>query len=150
MPLLSVFQFLGRMRKSGVLTVRLVGETMTFEFENGSVQSCLSSTMARGERLGDLLVESKACTREALSRFIARFGKTAKHQVGELIVREGLVTNGQVLEALELQVRRRFARACKTPEATYEFHDGQPRRSDGRVRITPAELAHQANRIPTA
>ena len=147
MPVLSVFQFLGRTRKSGVMTIRLPDETMCFEFENGCVQACKSTQAISGERLGDLLLETTGCNPQDLARLLD--GQNAqKAQLGELVVQSGLATNGQVLEALELQVRRRFARACAAPEAQYEFCDGFPNRTDGRVRIAPAELTYDSNWEP--
>lgn len=149
MPVLSVVQFLGRTRKNGTLRIQLGGETLKFEFENGCVQACTSTKPIRGERLGDLLIETTGCSPQDLSALLKGQTTTAK-QLGELVVQAGLASNGQVLEALELQVRRRFTRACEAKNASYEFRDGRPSATDGRVRIAPMELTFQPGRRPNA
>ena len=147
MPVLSVIQFLGRTRKTGKLRIQLGDETISFEFDNGCVQACTSNKPRRGERLGDLLIETVGCDPNDLAALLKGQPATAK-QLGELVVQAGLASNGQVLEALEQQVRRRFARACEAKNASYEFRDGNPGRSDGRVRIAPMELTFQPHRKP--
>jgi hypothetical protein len=141
MPLLSVFQFLGRMRKTGVMRVTLGNETMTFEMVNGCVQLAVSDNSPKDEHLGELLIEQGMCTRQAIAPLIAS-ASASNEKLGNLVVQHKLVSNGQILEALELQVQRRFARACKSLNATYQFDECAPRPTDGRIRITPLELSY--------
>ncbi|MCB9877646.1 MAG: DUF4388 domain-containing protein [Planctomycetes bacterium] len=154
MPLLSVFQFLERTRKSGLLTVELSGETIRFGIAGGCVQSCLSSAPVAGERIGDLIVAAglsdaatiEAAARELLADNAARDGRA----LGDMFVQRGLLTNGQLLELLEAQARQRFRRACGTRGASYAFAAGDPARTDGRMRVAPMELNHRASWDPEA
>lgn len=146
MPLLSVFQFLGRMRKSGTVHVYIAEETLAFEFVNGCIEFTASDRCPVGERLGELLVELGFCSREALAPILAKVGVSSAHRLGHLVVEARLVSNGQVLEALENQVRRRFQRVCASPEAAYEFDEGRRLPGDGRIRITPIELSFEPGR----
>jgi hypothetical protein len=141
MPLLSVFQFLGRMRKTGVMRVTLNNETMTFELVNGCVQLAVSDNSPKDEHLGELLIERGMCTRQAIAPLLAS-ASASNEKLGNLVIQHKLVTNGQILEALELQVQRRFARACKHLNASYQFDECAPRPTDGRIRITPLELSY--------
>ena len=141
MPLLSVFQFLGRMRKTGVMHVTLNNETMTFELVNGCVQLAVSDNSPKDEHLGELLIERGMCTRQAIAPLLAS-ASASNEKLGNLVIQHKLVTNGQILEALELQVQRRFARACKHLNASYQFDECAPRPTDGRIRITPLELSY--------
>jgi hypothetical protein len=143
MPLLSVFQFLGRMRKSGTVHVFVGGEILAFEFANGCIQSTASDLCPSGERLGDLLIELGFCSREALDPILAQVGATAVYRLGQYVVDNGIASNGQVLEALEEQVKRRFRRVCKDAEAAYQFEEGRRPPGDGRIRIAPFELAFE-------
>jgi hypothetical protein len=143
MPLLSVFQFLGRMRKSGTMHVFIGGEILAFEFANGCIQSTASDLCPSGERLGDLLVELGSCSREALEPILAQVGATAVYRLGQYVVDNGIASNGQVLEALEEQVKRRFRRGCKDVDAAYQFEEGRRPPGDGRIRIAPFELAFE-------
>ena len=50
----------------------------------------------------------------------------------------------QVTAALEEQVRRRYRRACESGQATYEFVDQEIPATDGRIRLSPTELAFES------
>ncbi|MBX3462743.1 MAG: hypothetical protein KF830_06205 [Planctomycetes bacterium] len=147
MPLLSVFQFLGRTRKSGTVHVWIGDETLAFEFVNGCIEFTASNRCPVAERLGELLVELGFATREGLAPVLAKVGVSSAHRLGHLVVESRLVSNGQVLEALETQVKRRFQRVCSNPEAAYEFEEGRRLPGDGRIRITPFELSFEPGRV---
>jgi len=140
MPLVSVFQFLGRTRKSGTLHVNLGEEIVAFEFVNGCIEFTASNQCPVNERLGELLVELGFCTRDRLAPVLAKVGVSSAHRLGHLVVEERIVSNGQVLEALEAQVLHRYHRVCQFPEAVYEFDPGPRAPGDGRIRIAPFEL----------
>lgn len=143
-PLRSVFQFIERVRKSGVMRVDLDDEVLTFEFEAGLVLACRTSNQGKGDRLGDLLADVEDA-REL--RALLTQGETMNNlQIGELVVRSGLVTNGQVMNALETQVHGRFRRACDAQLACYEFIEGTIAAGDGRIRIAPMELTFESRR----
>lgn len=140
MPLQSVFQFLGRTRKSGTLHVFVEDEILAFEFVNGCIEFTATNRCPVSERLGELLVELGSCTREKLAPVLAKVGVSSANRLGQLVVEEHIVSNGQVLEALETQVQRRFKRVCEAGEASYEFEAGRRLPGDGRIRIAPFEL----------
>jgi hypothetical protein len=97
------------------------------------------------ERLGELLLERGVCTREAIGPLLTDVG-TSNEKLGNTVILKKLVSNGQLLETLELQVQRRFARACNCQNASYQFDEGAPRPTDGRIRITPMELTFEQRR----
>ncbi|MFT6080949.1 MAG: hypothetical protein ACJAYX_003836 [Planctomycetota bacterium] len=144
MPVRSVFQFLERARKSGVMRVELADEVVTFEFEGGWIRLCRTDNQDKSDRLGELLAGT--CNDKELQALLAKAVAMNNLQVGELMVRSGLVSNGQVLDALEAQARLRFQRVCDSVVAKYEFVECLVRPRDGRVRIAPMELAFQAHR----
>ncbi len=139
MPLLSVFQFLGRMRKAGTMHVHTANEQMAFDLQNGSIVFTASNSCPRHERIGELLVERGACTREQLEILLQKVDADAPERFGQLAMDEGIVTEKQVVQAIELQVNRRFARACKSPDCSYEFVAGA-RQAEGRFRIEPVVI----------
>lgn len=143
MPLLSVFQFLGRMRKNGTVHVTIADETLAFEFVNGCIEFTTTDKCPPHERLGELLVEMGFTTREALAPLLSEVGASSAHRLGHLVIEARVCSNGQVLEALEAQVKRRFQRVCTDPEAAYEFEEGRRLPGDGRIRITPFELSFE-------
>ncbi|MCK5941040.1 MAG: DUF4388 domain-containing protein, partial [Planctomycetes bacterium] len=147
-PIRKVFDILERSRKSGTLTVRLPDELLTFYFDSGCVQSCQTDNREKSDRLGDLLLDFESCDEQRITELIRRSEGSTHLQLGELIVREGLASNGQIMDALETQTRRRFHRACSAPQGAYRFVEGPPLRTDGRVRISPMELAFESSWSP--
>lgn len=144
MPLASVFDFIERVRKTGTLRIDLEDEQLTFGFGGGWVLSCRSSSQEKGDRVGDLLGE--VCDRRALEQLLGSSEAMSMVQIGELVVRAGLATEGQMLNVLEQQVSVRYARACSARTATYEFVEGPVQASDGRLRIAPMELSFRERR----
>lgn len=142
MPLLSVVQFLGRMRKHGVLHVQVGDEDMKFELVNGLVQRTASTKCPPPERLGDLLVELGLCSPAAIEQ-IAIDARAARRPIGDAVLEAGLISHGQLLEVLEQQVHRRFARASKSKTASYWFEEKRCGPTDGRVRVHSKEIAYQ-------
>lgn len=141
MPLLSVFQFLGRLRKAGTMRVQVGEEMMQFDIQNGCILSSLTSKCPPQERLGELLVELGHCRAEDLAAIVAKVDSGALDRFGQLAIEAGIVTDQQVVAALELQVNRRFSRACKSPTAAYEFLEGMRHSAEGRFRIQPFSIA---------
>jgi hypothetical protein len=135
MPLLSVVQFLGRMRKTGCLRVKVGQETMAFEFVTGCVHAASSSHVAADERLGHILVELGFVTAEV----IAEAGKVDRRKLAAMLVKAGHVTEDQVVDAYERQTYKRLHRACQTPDASYEFTEGARSAADGPVGSGPID-----------
>lgn len=142
MPLLSVMQFLGRMRKRGTMKVVLPGETLTFDIENGCVMSAASTNCPRDERLGDILCDMDVCTREQLEplELLVESGQAAE-RFGQLVLEHQLATDQQVVAALEAQVKTRFSRACKHLEASYEFVEGERTSAPPAFPVQPLPIA---------
>lgn len=147
MPLLSVFQFLNRVRKSGTLHVDADGELMTFEFVAGIIEFTTSSRAEPRERLGEILGAMFPMLRESVETFLQQ-NEPLLHsrRLGGVLVGKGIATNGQVMEALERQVLTRFRRATRATLAKYRFEEGERVPGDGRIRIRPFELMHQHRR----
>lgn len=145
-PMRTRFESLERDRRNGTLYVQAGQETLAFEFVEGCITQTASDGVVADERLGDLLVELRSCTREQLGTVFARMGADDLHLLGEVLVREGVVTNRQVVEALEKQVQRRVQRACSTPNARFDFAEGELLPDDGRVRVAPSALFRSLDR----
>jgi hypothetical protein len=141
MPLLSVFQFLGRMRKQGTMHVRANSEQIAFDLVNGSITATSTDRCPREERLGELLVELGHCTREQVDAVAQRGDNGGFERFGELAVEMGFARAEHIAEALQAQVRARFARACKTPDTAYEFVEGASQAAAAIFRFPPVAIA---------
>ena len=120
--------------------VTLPGEEILFELENGCVNFTSSDHCPREERLGELLIETEACSRVDVDRVLAKVDAGSTELFGQLAIHENIVTKEQVLAALEEQVRRRFTRACRHPDATYEFLQDVRSSIEHRFRIQPVAV----------
>lgn len=148
MPVLSVFQFLSRMRKSGTLHIDIDDEHVTFDFVNGIIEASSSDRSTDGERLGDILLRLYPAHSERLQPFLQRLEqRVGVRRLGTELVQHGVMSNGQVMEALEKQVQARFHRVVKAPTARYAFEEGERVPGDGRIRLRPFELEF-ADRVP--
>lgn len=139
MPLRSVFQFLSRMRKSGTLRVMLDTEEMTFDLSDGCMVATTSTCPPNAERIGDLLVDLGFVDPLDLEAFAKQHGDGLR-QLGGALVNNRRITEGQLAEALEQQVSRRFQRAVGAPTATYDFRECPRPGGDGRIRIRAFEI----------
>jgi hypothetical protein len=140
MPLLSVFQFLGRMRKFGTMHVQVNDEQILFDLQNGCITATATNRCPLDEHTGQLLIERGYCTREQLVPIAARAELGSPERFGQLALQAGLCTAENVADVLEQQVRRRLARACKYPDATYEFTEGTRTAAETRYPFTPITL----------
>lgn len=119
MPIRSVFQFLERMRKSGVIKVKLPDETMQFAFDQGRLTSCATSHQGKGDQLADHL--KQLCDPAEVEEALLSSDSMDDKQVGEQVLRAGAATKAQIRQAQTTQLQTRFARACDATNARYAF-----------------------------
>ena len=136
----AMFELLERDRRGGTLFVRSGRLTLGFELVAGCITQTASDHMLANERLGDLLVELGSCTRERMAAAVVKANTDQDRPLGETLVREGTVSNRQIIEALELQVQRRVVRACALQGAEFEFTEGEVLPGDGRVQVAPSAM----------
>lgn len=142
MPLSSVFQFLGRMQKTGVLTVLMPEETMTFELVDGCVEFTTTDAPRAEERLGELLTAMGFAWADHVESIARK--TTGSRRLGSVLAAEQIVSNGQLAEALERQVHIRFQRALHCSGASYTFHEVPRPVNDGRIHLRPSELLFES------
>ena len=140
-PVRSVMQYLSRMRETGTLWIALGEERITIDLLDGCVAGTTSDRPPSTERVGDLLVETGLVSPDQIVEgHGSSNGPHGSVSVGVAMMRAGLITERQLLEVLELQVRRRVERANKSRHAAYSFHEATRSRGHGRLRIRPFEL----------
>lgn len=128
MPLRSVFQFIERMSKSGIVNVKLDDETLRFKFKEGHLVASATNNQGKGDRLGDLLAD--ICDPAAIATVLRSSDTTDNSAVGEQVLRAGAASREEVTQALTMQMHARFARACDAPDATYAFMEAPPQKAD--------------------
>ena len=140
MPLRSVFQFLGRTRRSGFMRVVSGEEQMMFEVQNGCLIATTSTVSLPQERLDLLLIERNAGSAADLAPILERIPATQCERFAEAVVAAGAVTEGQIFDALAQQQSRRYSRACKAPTVSYQFFEGTRKRQGFRLLPPPLPL----------
>jgi len=133
MPLRSVFQFIERMNKTGIVNVKLKDEALRFQFANGQLVACATNNQGKGDRLGDLLMD--ICDPGAIATVLRSSDTMDNSQVGEQVLRAGAATPEQVTQALTMQLKARFTRACDANEAVYAFLEKPAAESDDEAAI---------------
>lgn len=144
LPIASVFQFLGQTRKTGTLRVRASGENVSFSLNAGKIEATSTDRPPAAERLGDLLLELGFLHRDQIESLV-----TQNQLLGGELVKAGLLTNEQLLQALRLQMQRRYQRVAAANPAAYTFYEAVAATESGKVRVSAGEL-RSSGRTPQA
>lgn len=137
----ELLEFLGSLRKSGILWVKSPAETITIQLQDGFVVHASTNNSPRDERLGNVLVLQGAIEAHRLEAFLARHSRW-NGKLGVALERDELVSPDQLVRALEYQIQKLFERlAHSPPEATFTFNE-QPGMvaADNRVRMSVVQL----------
>jgi hypothetical protein len=141
----NVLNFLGLLGKTGRLTVNAEDEVMSLDFEGGKLVSAWSDHAPPGQRLGEILVTLGILKQGHLDSFLTNYTR-ASGWMGEALEREGLVTSGQLLEAVRHQTQHLFHRLFELQECWFTFVDGAQSRPDGAVAMNVNALLLESAR----
>lgn len=139
LPMRSVFQFLGRTRKTGHLHVTCGRERIRFEFVDGCMVGTSSTASAPDELLGTIFVELGIVTAPQIETHVKQYGD-GRQRLGSALVQARLVTESQLADAVDRQTTRRFQRVVGQKQATYVFEPEAEQTERGiriRSRATP-------------
>lgn len=120
LPMRSVFQFLGRTRKSGHLHVTVGKEKVRFEFVDGCMVGTSSTASPVDELLGSILVELGVVTPTQIEGHVKQFGD-GRQRLGAALLQSRLLTESQLADAVDRQTARRFQRVVAQKQASYVF-----------------------------
>ncbi len=133
LPMRSVFQFLSRTRKNGMLHVTLDQEKVRLQFVDGCLVGTSSTQSPTNEGLGNVLVELGLVDANEVASIVKQHGD-GKQRLGATLVQMGRISHEQLAQAVELQTSRRFQRVVTCRKATYEFH-AESDHGEGGMRI---------------
>lgn len=120
----EVLSFLEAIGKTGRLEVQSSDEKFSIVLEEGEVVHACSDNSPAGMRLGDILVKQGATTPEKLQEFVHNHMNAGDH-FGDRVVAEVVVTQKQLQDALEFQIRELFCRLFALTDATFRYYDGR-------------------------
>lgn len=133
----SMFEFLGRTRRTGTLRVRTNDETLEFEFVRGDIVFSNTDNPPHGQRLGEILVTLGYVSRERLESFLSGI---SGERIGKALESEELVRLDDLHMALEHQIQNRLKRAFEATESAFTFVEGGPESADQRVKLSVTQL----------
>jgi hypothetical protein len=136
-PTPDLLGFLSGQRKTGILEVATANEVFVVEFEAGDIVHAHVSRTLPEQRLGDILIASGAIDRESLERVRS---EQPQARLGELLLKGELVTQEQLLAALQTQIQLLFNRLFVTPSARFSFWSGPPMYANGDMRLNAMAL----------
>jgi hypothetical protein len=142
-PAISVTEVLGFLashKKTGVLEVTSLSETVVIGLRDGSVIHASSDNTPAGLRLGEILLAKKAIEERALYAVLAKASSMRHLKLGELLEREGKIPRETVRAALECQVQQLFHRMFELKDAHFAFYERQSSNVDGLIALNVTRL----------
>jgi hypothetical protein len=139
LPMRSVFQFLGRTRKTGHLHVTVGKEKVRFEFVDGCMVGTSSTASPTDELLSSILVRLGVVTPTQIESHVKQHGD-GRQRLGAALVQSRLITESQLADAVDLQTAQRFQRVVAQQQASFVFEPEAEHTERGiriRSRATP-------------
>lgn len=118
--LADIFQLIGLQRKTGVLTLRSREDVVTISFLDGKIVGADSLNKRLEDRLGQVLLKSKAISREALERALAVQRETLE-RLGHILLAHGILTKDELAQALQQQILQIIYRTFRWQDGDYHF-----------------------------
>lgn len=118
--LADIFQLIGLQRKTGVLTLRSAEDVVTISFFDGKVVGADSLNKRLEDRLGQVLLRSKAIPREALEKALELQQQTLE-RLGHILVSHGFISKEELAAALQQQILQIIYRTFRWQDGDYQF-----------------------------
>jgi hypothetical protein len=129
--------FLSSIKIDGRLEIHGATEVFQLELEGGDVVHAESDQAPLGQRLGDLLEQQGAITRQLLE---ATRRRIPGRRLGEVLLEEQLVTRAQLRDALQSQIELLFQRLFETKLKEFLFWIGPPMHAESKLRLNATSL----------
>ena len=121
-PLPDLIGFLAAGRKTGVLWVDSAEENFLIGLVDGKLMHATSDCATEGARMGEVLVGMGSLTQGQLDRFLEE--REDQSLSGETLLDAGLISGGELQEALTHQAQQLFHRLIETKNAIFRFREG--------------------------
>ena len=143
-PIPELVGFLGSLGITGILRVASAGEHFLVEFVDGQISHGEGTRSRSGARLGDLLIRHGAIDRLTLEEHISDAPGT---KLGRKLVQAGVVTETQLLHALQVQIQMLFCRLFREKARSYTFWSGPSIWGEQGVRLNSTTLLLEGARV---
>jgi hypothetical protein len=119
----ELLSFLAFGRKTGVLWVDTLGENFLIGLTEGRILHAASDRTPEGLRLGEVLVGLGFLTRRQLERFVEQSGDSKGVVLGEMLVKNGMISPEELAQGLAQQVRQVVQRVLQSKVALFRFRE---------------------------
>ena len=135
----DVLQLLAMGKKTGCLSVTHRSNFGYIFFEKGRI--CYASIVNRRDRLGDMLVKNSVISQGQLESAIGAQSKTRDKRIGELLVEQGALTREELHQYVRRQIEEAVYFLFTWMQGTFNFEaDVHPEEQDLLVSINPESL----------
>jgi tetratricopeptide (TPR) repeat protein len=135
----DVLQLLAMGKKTGCLAVTHRSNFGYIFFEKGRI--CYASIVNRRDRLGDMLVKNSVIAQGQLDAAIAAQTKKRDKRIGELLVEQGALTREELHQYVRRQIEEAVYFLFTWMQGTFNFEaDVHPEEQDLLVSINPESL----------
>ena len=144
-PIPDLVSLLSSQKKTGTLRIQTRHERFVLEFLEGAVVHAASDSPRPDQLLGEILVSSNKISTDRLDEFLDRY-RVEDGRIGEVMTRAKLVSEEDLCDALEIQVRKLFERLFVLEDAQFCFNDGPVSDVELRVSLNTTQLLLEAAR----
>lgn len=134
----DILQLISLQKKTGLLTLRGVDDTIILGFDGGALVSAESQARRLDTRLGTLLVKTRSLSPEGLAKALEIQGQTLQ-RLGFILLRNGFCDAEQLRAGLDAQVRKIAYGLFRWTDGDYVF-DQQDRIDYDREFVRPIQV----------
>ncbi len=120
----EILQLIGQQAKSGVLHLKNNDDEIHIQMAEGSVVSAECTARRTKEKLGELLVRAGLITRGQLDFALEAQQRTLR-RLGDILVEHGTISREDLKEMTALQTTETVYRLFQWKSGTYEFEPGE-------------------------
>jgi hypothetical protein len=118
--LADILQLIALQHKTGLLTVRSPGDTVTLGFVDGQLVSAESSAQRLDARLGTVLVKTRRLAPDVLARALEMQAQTLQ-RLGFILLKNGFCSAQDLRDGLDIQIRRIVYGLFRWADGDYVF-----------------------------
>jgi hypothetical protein len=118
--LADILQLIALQHKTGLLSVRSPGDTVTLGFADGQLVSAESSAQRLDTRLGTVLVKTRRLAPDLLARALEMQAQTLQ-RLGFILLKNGFCSAQDLRDGLDIQIRRIVYGLFRWTDGDYVF-----------------------------
>ena len=118
--LADILQLIALQHKTGLLSVRSPGDTVTLGFADGQLVSAESSAQRLDTRLGTVLVKTRRLAPDLLTRALEMQAQTLQ-RLGFILLKNGFCSAEDLRDGLDIQIRRIVYGLFRWTDGDYVF-----------------------------